>query len=222
MFWRLSLIVASAALLGVSFAAQPGFGGTKVPRDPAANIPIPTSAVPNACVTAPTGGICEAAAVAALNRASTSLGLGSYRLPRGFVSLPASRQLLVLANIDRARYGMRQLTGLNADVNSAAAHGMLTDSDPVYPSGLPAGAGWTSNWAGGAPNALFAYYLWMYDDGYGGGNIDCQAPTSSGCWGHRHNILAFPQAARVAMGAAVGTGRSGARSYAMEIVLTAP
>ena len=29
----------------------------------------------------------------------------------------------------------------------------------------------------------------MYDDGYGGTNLDCTSPADNGCWGHRDNIL---------------------------------
>jgi hypothetical protein len=36
---------------------------------------------------------------------------------------------------------------------------------------------------------LEAIYFWMYDDGLGSYNIDCTAQNTSGCWGHRNNIL---------------------------------
>ena len=48
---------------------------------------------------------------------------------------------------------------------------------------------WTSNWAGGVGSALESIYLWMYDDGPGSPNADCQAGNMSGCWGHRDDIL---------------------------------
>lgn len=37
---------------------------------------------------------------------------------------------------------------------------------------------------------LAAMYGWMYYDGPGGFNLDCTSSDSSGCWGHRDNILA--------------------------------
>ena len=77
--------------------------------------------------------------------------------------------------------------------------------------------GFASNWAGGQPNGLIAYYGWMYDDGYRGPNIDCPSPGAPGCWGHRHDILAFAQGGAIAMGAAAV---SRLNSYALTIVDT--
>ncbi len=57
----------------------------------------------------------------------------------------------------------------------------------------------------------------MYDDGYGGENIDCRTATASGCWGHRHNILGFATAPVLTMGAAA---IAATRSYALTIVET--
>ena len=57
----------------------------------------------------------------------------------------------------------------------------------------------------------------MYADGHGDGNIDCHSPSDPGCWGHRRNILAFPAAPALTMGAAALTR---ARSYALTIVET--
>ncbi len=36
---------------------------------------------------------------------------------------------------------------------------------------------------------LEAIYFWMYDDGLGSYNIDCTPSNTSGCWGHRNNVL---------------------------------
>jgi hypothetical protein len=38
-------------------------------------------------------------------------------------------------------------------------------------------------------NPLEAIYFWMYDDGPGSSNIDCTSSDTSGCWGHRDNVL---------------------------------
>jgi hypothetical protein len=49
--------------------------------------------------------------------------------------------------------------------------------------------GASSNWAG-TSDPLLADFVWMYDDGPGGGNLECRPPTDNGgCWGHRQNIL---------------------------------
>ena len=36
---------------------------------------------------------------------------------------------------------------------------------------------WTANWAAGWSSALYTYYEWMYDDGYGSSNADCTSVT---------------------------------------------
>ncbi len=36
---------------------------------------------------------------------------------------------------------------------------------------------------------LGADFAWMYNDGWGGTNLDCSTPSAPGCWGHRDNIL---------------------------------
>ena len=63
------------------------------------------------------------------------------------------------------------------------------------------GSSFGSNWAGGLPSVLEADFAWMYDDGPGSGNVDCRSEGSSGCWGHRHDILGLYRAP-VVMGAA--------------------
>ena len=87
-----------------------------------------------------------------------------------------------------------------------AASGVTTDADPD-PSALLASLptfGWSSNWAGGYGNALEAYYAWMYYDGWGGGRprtwAPAKRPTASGCWGHREDVLSFPDQGLLWMG----------------------
>lgn len=188
---------------------------------PSANIPLPP--LPPACGSAPTGAICEHAAVAALDAARAKLGLGRYKLPSGFLALRPARQMLVLTNLDRIAYGVRPITGLTAPLNLIARQGAVARADPNPWTALMAlpgqmTIGFASNWAGGQPNALVAYYGWLYDDGYGSGNIDCPSPSASGCWGHRRDIFAFPAAPSLSMGAsAIATGGP---SYAMTVVET--
>ena len=145
------------------------------------------------------------------------MGLGPYMLPAGFAFLPPGQQLFVLVNLDRLAYGLQPISGMNSSLDAASYQGMLTDTDPTYPADLPSGWFWVSNVAYGFDNVLFAYYFWMYADGYGYGNIACTTPASAGCWGHRDNILAFPDSTAAAMGAAVGKDYSGRNAYAMEI-----
>ena len=127
-------------------------------------------------------------------------------------------QLFVLTNLDRIAYGIEPIRGLNSGIDAAAAQGVLRASDPVYPAGMPPVNGWSSDWASGYQNALFAYFAWVYDDGFGSSNIDCTTPRGQGCWVHRNNIIEAENSATAAMGDAAGT--NGTDGYAMEIVST--
>jgi hypothetical protein len=207
----LAVLVGALAGLAPNAAAAP---------NPPNNIPI--GPLPAACRAAPTGATCETAAVRALQAAHGKLGLGPYLLPRDFVSLAPTRQWLILADLDRIAYSLRPIAGLSAALDAIAKQGALARRDPnPWPLLMSlhgqSEIGFASNWAGGQPNALVAYYGWMYDDGYRSGDIDCPSRSAPGCWGHRRNILAFPAGIRLSMGAAVV--RSGP-SYALTIVET--
>lgn len=143
----------------------------------------------------------------ALDAARASLGLRRAVLPKDFLSLSPDRQIFILANLDRITYGLTPIAGLNTRLSAAARPGMLTDTDPAPTRDFPTN-GWASNVVWGIP-PLLGYFMWMYGDGYPGNNLACTTPTSSGCWGHRHNLLAFPTSTRVAMGVATGTDNSG-------------
>jgi hypothetical protein len=207
----LTVLVGASAVLAPTAAAAP---------NPVSNIPI--GRLPAACRTAPTGATCEKAAVRALEAARGKLGLGPYVLPADFLSLAPARQWLILADLDRIAYSLRPIAGLSTVLDAIAKQGASARRDPnPWPLLMrlhgQSEIGFASNWAGGQPNALVAYYGWMYDDGYRSGNIDCPSRSAPGCWGHRRNILAFPAGLRLSMGAAVV--RSGP-SYALTIVET--
>jgi hypothetical protein len=185
----------------------------------------PIAALPATCTTAPTGSSCTNAVVAALDTARTALGLGPYALPRDFDSLPGTRQLFILVNLDRIAYGLAPIQGLSPVLATAAQSAIASDVDPDPTdllASLPSYA-WTSDWAGGWANAPYAYYEWMYDDGYVGNatsNVDCTASGASGCWVHRRNILAFGRAGTLTMGAAVAVDERGQTGYAITLVWT--
>jgi hypothetical protein len=191
--------------------------------NPTANIAV--GPLPAACATASRGTICMHAMVRALNRAHAQLGLGPYVLPTDFYSLNGSEQLLIVCNLDRLAYGLPPVAGLSPVLNAVAASGVTSDADPD-PSALLSSFqsfGWSSNWAGGYGNALEAYYAWMYYDGWGGkqtSNLDCTSPTASGCWGHRADVLAFPDQGLLSMGASVRKDSAGQIGYAMTLVWT--
>jgi len=218
-----ALLALAAAL--VLAAAGNASAAPAAPQNPATNIPM--GRLPQACATSPRGAGCIGGVVAALDRARTQLGLGPYLLPTNFASLPGARQLLVLANLDRIAYGLPPINGLSEALNTVAAAGVTADADPD-PSALLHGFeafGWSSNWAGAYPNAPEAYYAWMYYDGWGGNqtsNLDCTSATASGCWGHRQDVLAFPDLGMLSMGASASRDAHGQIGYAMTLVWTPP
>ncbi|MGD1051272.1 MAG: hypothetical protein ABR947_09395 [Solirubrobacteraceae bacterium] len=211
-----------AALIGgvllLAFAANASAAG-----NPKNNIAV--GPLPAACSSTPRSGTCQHAMVVALDRAHAALGLGPYLLPADFYSLKGTEQLLVLCNLDRLAYGLPPVTGLSPVLNAVAATGVTADADPD-PSALLSSLssfGWSSNWAGGYGNALEAYYAWMYSDGWAGrqtSNLDCTSPTSSGCWGHRQDVLAFSQPGLLSMGASVSRDSQGQIGYAITLVWT--
>jgi hypothetical protein len=215
---HLSISLAAGAVLATS-----GLAGRITPvaaaPDPPMNLPL--GELPLACRQAPVSAVCENAVIYYLDKARGAIGLGAYSLPANFASLPADQQIFILSNLDRVAEGLPPVLGLNIVLDSSAAEGVARDSDPSPPSELaPPGSIWssTSNWAGNFPNALEAYYEWMYDDGYESTNLTCTAPTDEGCWGHRQNVLAsFPgeTGGSLSMGAAAGVDPRGKRGFAM-------
>ena len=207
-----------AALLLLAFAAS-----ASAAPNPTSNIAV--GPLPQACANAPRGATCVKAMLDALDRARTQIGLGPYLVPADFDSLSGSEQLLILCNLDRLAYGLPPIAGLSPVLNAIAAMGVTSDADPD-PSALLSNLssfGWSSNWAGGYGNAPEAYYAWMYYDGWGGrqtSNLDCTGPASSGCWGHRDDVLAFPAQGLLSMGASVSRDAAGQIGYAMTLVWT--
>jgi hypothetical protein len=190
---------------------------------PAANMPI--ASLPAACTTSPTGVPCTNAVIVALDSARATLGLSTYALPTDFDSLSGPKQLFILSNLDRLAYGLPAIEGISPTLNRAAQTAMTADVDPD-PTSLVSSLSdyaWTANWAGQWANAPYAYYEWMYDDGYGGDettNIDCPSQTAGGCWDHRRDVLGLPDAGTLAMGASVGLDANGDSSYTMTLVWT--
>lgn len=181
------------------------------PNNPSANVPEDVSDwCPDDNVTDCTNGMLHN-----INYARYLEGTPPMVLPEGYESMPLAQQELVVTNLERVGRGVALFSGLDPTLNAAALAGATADDDPVAPSGYPTDA-WGSIWAGGFGDVLDANYGWMYDDGPGGQNGACQGSITSGCWGHRDNILTgwgtFGGRA-AAMGAAEATTSIGA-SYA--------
>lgn len=162
--------------------------------NPPHNIRPPRAVFGSACRHHPHGRRCTRIMVRALNRARGVLHEPRYHLPARFASLRSRDQLLVVTNLDRRLYGRTRIRGISPRLNRSARIGARQRRDPSFVfrvNGAPLRAG-GSNWAGGSPpmnNALFAYYEWMYDDGFGSSNVDCRHRGDPGCWGHRDNVL---------------------------------
>jgi len=138
---------------------------------------------------APSGPVtasCLRGALRDYDRARAREGLARISLPRNFSRLSVPGQLMVLANLDRVDRGLTPVAGLSSALQTFAQAGAAHAADPAFPAWTRQGG---SNWASPA-SALWAEFLWMYDDGPGAGNLDCVRAGAPGCYGHRHNILA--------------------------------
>jgi len=223
--YKLQAVLATCLLIFVLIFATDA--GADVP-DPGAN--ITHGPLPAACASGSSGARsleCENSVIEYLNQAHAILGLPAYALPADFPSLTDGQQLLILSNLDRADYGLAPIGGLNSALDAAAMQGVTADADPTLSSGSGFDLGmsytWWSNWAGGQVNALEAYYEWMYDDGPGSTNIDCTDGDTSGCWGHRNNILGDNGRSGMvsSLGTATGTDPSGQPGYTWLMASTA-
>lgn len=208
-------ILATAILLAAPLLGAPhAQAATTYRLNPAHNIKPPSYVYGGACASDPTSTGCTGLFVKALNAARDQLGQPHYTLPYRFGYLRGRDKLIVLANQDRTLYGRVALAGLNADLDASAQQGVEHNSDPgfVKVNGHDL-AGGAANWAGGSTpmqSPLFAYYLWMYDDGPGSGNVDCKHPGDPGCWGHRDGTLGgFGSQNKVLLGAYGGSSSFG-------------
>jgi len=131
-------------------------------------------------------------------------------LPNGWAQMSPAVQLLVLANLERGDRGLAEFAGLSPTLDAASASGASANTDPSPPAGYPFSQ-WGSNWAG-ALSPLESDFLWMYDDGVGGTNADCQPQNMSGCWGHRNNILG-PWTSNGSQSATMGDAATSSGAY---------
>ena len=80
---------------------------------------------------------------------------------------------MCIRDSERTARGLPPLAGMATALDAAALVGAQQSDDPTIPSGFP-WTQWGSNWAGAVGDPLEAIYFWMYDDGPGSSNIDCQ------------------------------------------------
>jgi len=151
---------------------------------------------------------CIQAGLDQLSAAASEAGL-SLSLPSAatLASMPLPQQVMTLVNDVRAAYGLGPLQydpAMQSTTDLGAEQGM----DPPVPnlSGLTytalGGGSYQDNWSGdwaAASSAPVAVYMWIFDDGWGGGgagslqtpNFDCTGPGAPGCWGHRNSLLSY-------------------------------
>ena len=182
----------TAALSSASTAPVPVTAATRgivPPENPPANIPpSPNFLQDCAGATPDSSSTCVDATLEAIDNARAREGLPAMALPTDWYQLSFAEQLFVATNLERTVRGLPPMAAMAAALDQAAAQGAASSSDPAPPAGFP-WSDWGSNWAGAVGNPLEAIYLWMYDDGPGGSNVDCPPSGGAGCWGHRDNIL---------------------------------
>jgi hypothetical protein len=175
------------------------------PNNPASNIaPVPDFFDYCSGSTIDRSSGCEQAALEAIDHARSAEGLAPMSLPVDWTSLSPAEQMFVATNLERTARGLPAFSGMSSVLDSVAASAAASGSDATPPAGFA--ADWTSNWAGGVGSALESIYLWMYDDGPGSPNEDCQGGNMSGCWGHRDDILHAFTCSPCVMGSGVSAG----------------
>jgi ribosomal protein L24E len=163
---------------------------------------------------------CVSAVLAAIANGREKEGLPGMVLPTDWYSLSSQQQMYVATNLERTVRGLAPLTAMASALDYSSYVGAVQSNDPSPPNGFP-WTQWGSNWAGAVGNPLEADYYWMYDDGLGSSNIDCQTAGDAGCWGHRDNILLDLSCTPCEMGVGYdATGYQGYPSWAELLVDT--
>ena len=195
----------AAAPVPVTRAYPQSRQGTLPPAEPAGNI-NPSPNFLNNCAgnryddSQP----CLTALLQAIANAREAEGLPGMVLPTNWGQLAPEQQLFTATNLERTVRGLPPLTAMASALDQAAETAAAQNADPSPPRGFP-WTSWGGNWAGAMGNPLEAIYFWMYDDGLGSSNIDCTPSNTSGCWGHRDNILLSLSCQPCVMGVGLNT-----------------
>jgi hypothetical protein len=172
--------------------------GTVPPANPAANCAPSWAKLSTA-----------AGALALIDYCRAQQGVGPLLLPSNFDRLTVPEQMLVMIDLERVNRGEAPVAGLTRPLDRQAQRAALAGTDPAI--------GFGDIWEGGPSSTAEADYGWMYDDGYGGTNVDCTTPTSQLCWGHRDIILADNVTGAMVAGAGFKNGLSYGSSYAFGV-----
>jgi hypothetical protein len=198
-----------AAFLAATASGVAALGPILPPNDPSSNGPDASCASREECLTAIN------------NVRADQEGLDPITLPTNWDSLTYQERIFTFTNLERVSRGLNPLTHL-VNIYSSAIKTAVTNGEDPWPTDSESNAvQWSSIesiWAGGdGMIPLGAMYGWMYYDGPGGFNIDCTSSDTSGCWGHRNNILAKDA---TIMDAGAGKQSNGQESYAALLVGT--
>lgn len=212
----------AAMMVGAKPVLAAPMNGSGIPN-PAYNLPVTGQ---NACPYGTALSTCRAIILQSMNHANWEEGAQALHLPPNYSQLSASERLFVLTNLVRLSFGKPPIAGLNAAANAAAQVGAKTNTDPVLPAhatldGAPVVA-WGGDWAGGFATLEAAMVGWVYDDGPGSDNLDCQPGHMSGCWGHRDDILLNWPAGDLVAGAAAVTVHGRSSVTLLPVVTSAP
>lgn len=220
--WVLALIM---IVSGVPTSARAS-GGSLPPGVPQTNSPVPWRSIP--CTANAGPHLCSIVAgklewtttrldrfyLEAIDQARAAEGLGPLFLPVDFASLGPRGQLYALVSAERTSRGLPPIYGTSLALTWAAQTGLNRSADPSLPTDLGESvAGWGSVWDDSSL-VLRAWFMWMYEDGWGGSvistpNLSCPGPGQPGCWGHRA-VLLGDYGPRPVVGAAVGSMIEGA------------
>lgn len=185
---------AGASLAGGALTSR---AGLRPPRNPSKSLPPSPDFLASASCLHPNTAGCDTVVLRAVTHARSVLermGRMTFSV-KAFLKLTRDEQLFVVADLERVQRGLPPARLLTKSLDHIAQVGANENEDPPFgllPTTLPGGGLVVSagaNWASGFLNPLGSDYGWMYDDGLGSPNIDCTKSNTSGCWGHRDNIL---------------------------------
>jgi putative transposon-encoded protein len=112
-------------------------------------------------------------------------GLPPLSLPSNWSTLTGPEQIFVWTNLERTSRGEAAIPNLVNTYDAAIQAGLTNGGDPDL-TNVPCCGG--TIWSG-FPTVLSSMYGWMYFDGPGGANNDCQGVDTGGCFGHRDTLL---------------------------------
>jgi hypothetical protein len=199
----LVLVLLTAAVVAprIAFAStlsRTNGHGILPPSNPSRSLsPNPDFVNSSACQGSKDTASCNSLVEKALKYARQSLeGMGPLRFDfAAYLRLDKVEQLFVITNLERVSRRLAPVSELSHRLDVIAQKGAVAGIDPslvglvgvhLSGGGLAVSAG--ANWASGYDTPLGSDYGWMYDDGPGGADAECNH-SHTGCWGHRDNIL---------------------------------